>query len=99
MADSTIIKSANHGMALEFFDQEPDYFSVRLQGPDFYGAGRIYAYEPTGLASFFRDLAAHWRGWTGKKEWASLEGELSLCATCDSTGHTSLAVRLHSGPY
>jgi hypothetical protein len=99
MADSTIIKSANHGTALEFFDQEPDYFSVRLHGPDFHGAGRVYAYEPTGLASFFRDLAAHWRGWTGKKEWASLEGELSLCATCDSTGHTSLTVRLRSGPY
>jgi len=51
------------------------------------------------LASFFSDLAAHWQGWSGKKEWGSLEGELSFTATSDSTGHTSLVVRLRSGPY
>src|SRR5690348_17557308 len=99
MRDPTVIKSANHGTALELFDHNADYFSVRLNGPDFHGVGRVYAYPPTGLDTFFQDLAVHWRGWGGKMEWASLEGELSLTATSDSTGHTNLAVRLRSGPY
>lgn len=99
MGDSTVIKSANYGTTLELFEHDGDYFSVRLHGPEFHGAGRVYACPPTGLDTFFQDLANHWRGWSGKKEWASLEGELSLTATSDSTGHTSLVVRLKSGPY
>lgn len=97
----TIIKSAYDGITLEFFDLEADYFKVRLSGSDFSGTARVYVYEPmpTHLANFFRDLANQWQGWPGKKEWVSLEGELSLTATSDSTGHTSLSVRLRSGPY
>jgi hypothetical protein len=93
------IKSSHDGTSLEFSDYAGDYFQAALRGPGFQGCGRVYAYEPSHLASFFLDLAAHWQGWSGKKEWGSLEGELSFTATSDSTGHTSLAVRLRSGPY
>jgi hypothetical protein len=52
--------------------------------------------EPRYLARFFRDLASNCKGWAGKKEWASLEHELSLAATIDLTGHISLSVRLRT---
>ena len=99
MHASAAIKSSQDGTSLEFSGFAGDYFQVALRGPSFQGCGRVYADEPSHLAAFFRDLAAHWQGWSGKKEWGSLEGELLFTATSDSTGHTSLAVRLRSGPY
>ena len=99
MEHSVIIKSAHEGAALEFFDHAGGYYNVSLRGCDYHGAARVYADTPVHLGAFFRDLAAHWRGWQGKKEWRSLEGELAFTATSDSTGHTSLWVRLRSGPY
>jgi len=99
MHSPVVIKSSQDGTSLEFSEFSGDYYSATLRGPDFHGTGCVYAYEPSHLAAFFRDLAAHWKGWSGKKEWGSLEEELSLVATCDSIGHTSLTVRLRSGPY
>ena len=100
MEHSTTIKSAHDGTALEFSDFAGSYYRVRLSGPNFNGVCQVYAYEPgTGPDKFFRDLAADWRGWQGKKEWSSLEGELRFSATSDSTGHTNLSVWLRSGPY
>ena len=98
MEHSTAIKSIQDGTTLEFSDRAGEYYRVSLHGPDFRGACRVYAFEPAShLSGFFRDLAADWRGWQGTKEWASLEGELRFSATCDSTGHISLSVRLRSG--
>jgi hypothetical protein len=100
MEHSTTIKSVQDGTNLEFSDRAGDYYRVSLTGPDVHGACRVYAYEPVAhLTGFFRDLATNWQGWQGKKEWSSLEGELRFSATCDSTGHISLSVRLRSGPY
>jgi len=86
---------------MEFLEREDNYFKVNVRGLDFQGTARIYIYEPrpNTLAGFFRDLAVNWRGWSGKKKWASLEGELSFAAESDSTGHTYLKTRLRSGPY
>jgi Family of unknown function (DUF6228) len=99
MAHSTIIKSARDGTTLEFFDRTANHYKVSLKGSQFHGDAPVYAFEPVShLAGFFNDLAVHWRGWSGKKEWGSLEGELSLTATSDSTGHISLSVHLRPGP-
>lgn len=95
MEHSALIKSAHDGTTLEFSDG----FNVCLCGPNFRGAAQVYPYRPARLGEFFRDLAIHSKGWVGKKEWGSLEGELSLAATIDSTGHIYLTVRLRSGPY
>lgn len=99
MGSPAVIKSSHDGTSLEFSDHSAGYYVATLRGPEFHGSARVYADEPSHLVAFFRDLATNWRGWSGKKEWASLEGELSFAATCDSTGHTSLAARLRSGPY
>ena len=53
---------------------------------------------PTGsFAELFEDLAANWRGWLGRKEWRSLEGELRLTAECDRLGHVWITTELGQG--
>ena len=99
MTNASIIKSAHGGTTLEFSDYVDGYYKVKLCGSDYNGTALVYADEAAHLGAFFRELATHWRGWEGKKEWGSLQGELGLAAAIDSTGHVSLSVRVHSGPY
>jgi Family of unknown function (DUF6228) len=47
---------------------------------------KVTAHYATGLdelIGYLEDLAAHWRGWDGLKEYKSLEGELALSARHD----------------
>jgi hypothetical protein len=44
---------------------------------------------------FFQALSDSWAGWQGPKHWAALEGEYSLTATTDLTGHVTLTVELN----
>ncbi len=99
MHPTVVIKSSHDGTSLQFSDYVGDYFEASLHGAGFQGRGRVYAEEPSHMGAFFRDLATHWQGWKGQKQWGSLEGELQFTATSDSTGHTTLGVRLRSGPY
>ena len=97
MQRTVTLKSAHDGTTLEFFERGGGYFLVRIAGPNFQATARVYEYEPEHLKRFFADLAAKWRGWAGKKEWGSLEGELVLSATTDSIGHVFLSIQLRSG--
>lgn len=99
MEPTVTLKSAHDGTTLEFFERGGGYFLVRIAGPNCQATAKVYEHEPTHLKRFFADLAANWKGWAGKKEWGSLEGELTLSATADSKGHISLAIQLRSGPY
>jgi hypothetical protein len=99
MEGSVIIKSAHDGQTLEFFEHSAGGYKVSLRGSDYHGTACVYDVDPAHLAAFFHDLAANWRGWSGEKEWGSLDSELALTAVTDSKGHTSLLVRLRSGPY
>jgi len=79
--------------------QQPDgseYYRVTIRGPGLSASSQVYAFEPRGygLVEFFEDLAAIWRGWKGKKDWTSLEGELSLVCTSDRLGHVAIEVTL-----
>jgi hypothetical protein len=56
-----------------------------------------YASHFDDLIAFFDDLAEHWSGWTGVKEYESLEGELRLAARNDSSSSVLIEVAL-SGP-
>jgi Family of unknown function (DUF6228) len=100
MSDRVTIKCARSSAVLEFYAAEPSgSFHALLRGEGFTGTVDVYEYEPPlRLAAFFRDLATHWRGWSGEKRWASLESQLTLRATSDSTGHTHLIVHLVGGP-
>lgn len=55
--------------------------------------------EPASLATFFEDMAANWKGWTGTKEWRSAESLFLLSGGHDGLGHVSIDVELGSGWY
>lgn len=57
----------------------------------------VYALQSSGfdgLVDFFRAMADDWRGWPGKREWASLEGELAIAAVHD--GHVRMTIVLRT---
>jgi hypothetical protein len=100
VSDHVIIKSADRGAVLELFAPSSAVsFRAHLRGEGFDGTVEVYDYQPpVHLAAFFQELAQHWRGWSGEKHWESLEHQLSLTASSDSTGNIHLAVELRGGP-
>lgn len=71
------------------------YLSVTLEGPDLRASRRVYegyAGGFSGLAAYFADLAANWRGWSGSRVYESIEGDFRIQANHD--GHVNLDVLL-----
>jgi Family of unknown function (DUF6228) len=100
-----VIHSARDGVFLELSrfmgpgsSADSDSFHVRLTGHDFKAEAGVSAFMAPSLGNFFDSLADEWTGWQGKKVWSSLEGEFTLTATSDSTGHVTLAYFLRP-PY
>ena len=69
-------------------------YDVTLEGRPVSATVAVYDIQPQRWAEFFTDLARNWRGWSGEKSQASLEGHLSIAATSDSLGHVSMRVVL-----
>ena len=67
-----------------------------LRVPGLEARSRVYDTGFDGLAAFFGQLAADWRGWDGERVYESLEHNLRLVATHD--GHVQLAVQLWQEP-
>ena len=77
-----------------------EYFSVEVSDPTTIRAQtRVYAYHPESLAALFDEMAREWRGWSGAKEWASVEGELTLSCTTDGKRHVDIAIRVKESLY
>jgi hypothetical protein len=74
------------------------HYSVTLETPHMEGTVQVdnspYGPSPVGL---FEQIANEWKGWKGEISWGSLEGELDLVATSDSTGHVTFAASIRSG--
>jgi hypothetical protein len=67
---------------------------VRLDGLS--ATKRVYAHYASGwreLEEFFAGLAADWRGWSGTREWTSLESNLKIGARHEY-GHVQLHITL-----
>jgi hypothetical protein len=54
-----------------------------------------YATGMDELIAYLDDLAQHWQGWDSVKDYQSLEGDLTLKARHDGTGHVVLDVELN----
>ncbi|MFC5571594.1 DUF6228 family protein [Lysobacter yangpyeongensis] len=95
---SVEIKSCYDSTALTLTALGDDFgelaFSAELSGAPFNGLVRSSTWHNGPPTLLFQELARDWQGWNGKKEWAALEGELRLTATCDSGGHIALTVHL-----
>ena len=93
---NVLIKSAQDGTTLELYDRTQWDFAVRLSGPNFHASASIYDPETKHLRQFFVEMADNSRGWSGARQWSSMERELALSAKMDSTGHVQLSVEIHS---
>ncbi len=107
MIDSVVIKSASSSNTLTLSESSglklppgKEYFRVTVTGEGLSASAKIYAYQPySRITTLFDTLAVNWSGWTGVKQWSSLEGELTLKCTSQKTGIIKLNITLLSGHY
>ncbi|MET0044546.1 MAG: DUF6228 family protein, partial [Candidatus Thiodiazotropha sp. 6PLUC3] len=93
--DSAVIKSCSTSATLTFSERDGDYFSVTYESPSVKLKKRVWGYTDCKfLVNLFEFIAKEWKGWDGVQEWASIEGELSISATCDNLGHIMLAITI-----
>jgi len=97
------IKSVADGTVLDLSEPirsragELEQFTVSVDAPNMSAVVKVYAFQARSLAPFFADIAQSWRGWSGTKQWSSLEGEFELQAKADRLGHVTLGFTLRSG--
>ena len=106
--DAFSIRSSEGDRWLELTDVEPafdasdpdsppvEYFVVTLRLEGLRASLRVYGYGAEAVVGAFDAMARDWRGWTGMKEWHSVEGDFGLEATHDRLGHIALTVLLRS---
>ncbi|MFY3384366.1 DUF6228 family protein [Paracidovorax sp. MALMAid1276] len=99
------IRSVHDGASLTFSQfrsvhdetNEETFIATARVGP-WFAEVSASTYMAMNLGEFFNDLAANWSGWEGEKSWGSLEGEVTITATADRTGHIKLRFSL-TQPY
>jgi hypothetical protein len=93
------LKSVHDAYCLTLSPQGQRGYRAVLSGPDLNAETTIYDVtgETFAFADFWRGLASHWKGWSGAKSWASLEGDLELEARSDSLGHIEVTCALSRG--
>lgn len=98
-----LIKDANSSTTFRFEGDIPvgltGYdgctFSASISSHVLSAATTVYDIRPDQWATFFNDLAVHWRGWQGVKDHESIEGHLRIEAeAADSLGHITLRMCL-----
>lgn len=93
--DSVVIKSANTAATLTFSERDGDYFCVAYESPSVKLRKRVWGYiDCEILVNLFEFIAKEWKGWDGAQEWASIEGEFGMSATCDKLGHVMLIITI-----
>ena len=94
-----ILKSVHDGYSLKLSPQGQRSYRAVLNGPDLNAETIVYDVtgETFAFADFWRDLATHWKGWSGGKSWGSLEGDLELEARSDSLGHIAVTCAISRG--
>jgi uncharacterized protein DUF6228 len=97
------IISTEPGVQLELIWQDERTVHVTIRDEGLVAESDVwwndYMDEPAALATFFEDLAANWRGWSGSKVWRAAESPFQLSGAHDGLGHVYLDVELRSGWY
>lgn len=85
-----------HGLRIDNVDRARGTAAVELALPGLTASAVIHEYTERAnpLVQYFQDLSDHWRGWSGAKEYESLEGDLRLSA--QHTGHVIITAQLRS---
>ena len=75
----------------------PNELEVELRAETLSAQAILYGLQFHDLGTYFEDLAAKWRGWSGVINWRSLEGDLEISANYDR--RVLLRVRLLGDRY
>jgi len=100
VSQEAVIKSSQGARSLELsaplrLKEELQQFTVTIRAEGLTASRDVYAFEgEERLLALFDEMAAEWRGWEGTKEWASLEGELTVAVTHDRVGTVTLRAAL-----
>ena len=97
MVENFAVQSANDGARFELGRHNQGHLVAQLRGPGLDASVLVSSYMFEGFGEFFESLATDWKGWKGERKWDSMEGELSLKATTDRTGHVYLSIELRDG--
>jgi hypothetical protein len=90
---------SNHGSrSLTIRADAADYWIAELKAEKLHAVRRFYGNGQTGLADYFAELAAEWRGWADDKNWRALEGDFWLKSTHDGKGTIALNAGLRAEP-
>ena len=74
------------GMSLEFSNPQFDssgglrYLQATLRGARLDAQLTFYVYDAAEVVHYFRRLDQDWRGWSGERQYDSVEGDLALSA-------------------
>ena len=89
------VHSVNSDRELVFRDRKGERFTVELKGSELFATVDVWLHPVANdLQIFFQELASFTNAWQGARAWESLEGELSLSATCSTLGQVTLSVKL-----
>jgi hypothetical protein len=95
-AMNPVVIGPPHGLRISDYDATRATVEAELVLPGLTATTTTYEYteRPHPLVGYFQDLAEHWRGWKGSKEFESLEGDLHLSARHD--GHIVVTATLRT---
>jgi hypothetical protein len=74
-------------------------YQVLVQGDGLSAETKVTSLAGDSLGQFLTDLAEEYRGWSGTRQWRSLEDQMRIQATWSSRGHVTLSVRLRPRAY
>jgi hypothetical protein len=97
VVEALVIESCDARSSLALRASDRAYFLADLRGAGLAATALVSRHMSLGLAGFFAGIAADWTGWDGVREWRSFEGELTLHAESQRTGHVHLRVDLRCG--
>jgi len=87
------IKSNSSDRELRFLSRKGDYIYIELIGnPSLSHSAYTYT-DMDRLAKLFEEFAIIDKPWSGKKTWASIEGDFAMEITCSSLGHVQFEFR------
>ena len=96
--DEFRVRSNDRGDQLRIWVVKPgDEWRAKLECADLTAEAKVYerySRDALALDAYFADLAEHWRGWRGEKEWEALG--LRLAARHDGLGHVTLDASLET---
>ena len=89
------IHSVNSDRELSLQYLKEEYLAVEIKGSGLSAMSGVWMYtDANGLNAFFQELSEFKQPWQGTRTWESLEGDLSLSATCATLGQVTFMVKL-----